>query len=423
MFLASLLWVTVMPCLSWRGYYSGFVYSRVKSFGARVGITGRCKDKLEDFQGIVLTSHKGFADFFVTSQLHFSAPLARLIIGLIFPPIFATSKYGNSCLLVHRRRGSRIKATKEQIAEKNNRLADLFDDFVRNRNPRLLIYPEGSRYSARGVFPFRSGLFRIAFNKKLKLLICPCEGSQYVVKEKQLFIHPQDVVIPPSHITPDISSVGPIKEGDPCRGYILFNICDVLDPSDFSSFEEFKAEAERCFTAGYKDMVVNDKQSTFCLLTQGDVVYVGNASVNISITHIFNYLRTISSAFQKKFSDVLQSPSDTSLFSSFKATISEQAKQYVEKASSAKLDELNADLEDVRTVLTKNFQDLTERGEKLDIVEEQARNLMNDSRDFKKKSQDLYNASGWNDYLPHLIIIAIVLFLLIKNMIFPSKKD
>ncbi|KAK2962660.1 hypothetical protein BLNAU_2493 [Blattamonas nauphoetae] len=260
---------------------------RVNVFGIRVGITGRHKDKLKNFQGLVLPSHKGWADFFVTSQLDFSAPLARLSTGLILPAIFPAAKHGDSVLLVHRRRGTGIKATKEQIEEKNNRLADQFDDFVRNRNPRLLIYPEGSRYSERGILPFRSGLFRIAFKKNLKLLVCPCEGSQYIVREKELFIHPANVKIPSSRITPDITSVGPVKEGDPCRGYILFNICDVIDPSDFPSFEEFKAEAERSFTAGYNDcgadqMSIQSKILQYCLGKQTFLLSTAATELNIS---------------------------------------------------------------------------------------------------------------------------------------------
>lgn len=185
-------------------------------FDIKVIKIGPCQEKVEDFNGIIMPSHKGYGDFFLTPVFGDGAMFGRMATAFFVPAASVFSKFTNMFFII--KRGSR------NFEELESRLKDFLD----RRNPRVIVFPEGHRNrEGRGVLQLRTGIFRMAFNQRIKVMLCPCEGSQYILNE--------------------------FNCNWKLRKELVVNYAAILDPNEFKTWEEFHAEANKIFIEGYED--------------------------------------------------------------------------------------------------------------------------------------------------------------------------
>eukprot|EP00770_Monocercomonoides_exilis_P003305 MONOS_3285.1-p1 / transcript=MONOS_3285.1 / gene=MONOS_3285 / organism=Monocercomonoides_exilis_PA203 / gene_product=unspecified product / transcript_product=unspecified product / location=Mono_scaffold00076:41154-42077(+) / protein_length=222 / sequence_SO=supercontig / SO=protein_coding / is_pseudo=false len=204
---------------------------------------GKKRDEIDQFKGLVLGSHKGWADFFIQLAIAFLMPFGALaaFIG------------GN--LIFFKRSSSSKNQTVEELEQKMKKTGEKYRNCVENINPRLLIYPEGHRRAERTIQRIRTGTFRIAFQLKMPVMIIPGEGSQNAIREKSLFIHSANISINPDNVPEDVDEayVG-CSDDKKLRGVSVLNFKEVIDPAKFEKWEDFYDVCEKSFREGYAEV-------------------------------------------------------------------------------------------------------------------------------------------------------------------------
>eukprot|EP00770_Monocercomonoides_exilis_P003045 MONOS_3026.1-p1 / transcript=MONOS_3026.1 / gene=MONOS_3026 / organism=Monocercomonoides_exilis_PA203 / gene_product=unspecified product / transcript_product=unspecified product / location=Mono_scaffold00067:56350-57257(-) / protein_length=232 / sequence_SO=supercontig / SO=protein_coding / is_pseudo=false len=214
---------------------------------------GKERQTIDNFNGIIVASHKGWADFFIQSAMAFPSCICRLAVALVMP-LGALSAYLGGNLLFFRRSSPSKNQNIEELNQKMQKTGERYKNCVDSINPRLLIFPEGHRKAERVIQRIRTGTFRIAYQQKIPVMILPCEGSQNIVREKKMFIHSADVNIDPEALPNNIIEGVGCNDNKRLRGVCVLNCKEIVDPTKFKNWEDFYAECDKLFREGYDEV-------------------------------------------------------------------------------------------------------------------------------------------------------------------------
>ncbi|KAL0235054.1 hypothetical protein GEMRC1_001636 [Eukaryota sp. GEM-RC1] len=179
-------------------------------------LIGKHKDDVKQFNGVVLSSHKSHIDFFLGFAFGDAASLGRMLVAAACPFMWLCGWLSSTFIVFNRSKSKRSKPLRER-----------FTDAISKRG-RLLIYPEGHRLPIRGTLsPFRTGILSYCFHNRVPVFLAPAEGAQVVLNY----------------------ATGAIRRGYP----IVINCCNVLYPDQYQDLEDFIADAQEQFIAGYED--------------------------------------------------------------------------------------------------------------------------------------------------------------------------
>lgn len=277
-------------------FYAGSLEA-LRRLRIQVALTGKLKNDVSSFKGVILSTHKGWSDFYTLPALDFSSCVSRMILAFVLPGAGLCAHLGG-CLLLFRRSGGPSRDV--NVAQKKvEEMANRYVNWIKNVNERLLVYPEGHRNGQRGLLKMRSGTFRIAFEKKIPCLIAPAEGSEFILNEKKGFFHPTNIdlsrvfadkelkVYAPQNIVDDngyrISKDENEKdptlvaqiEGRRYRGFFLYNVQEIVDPADYNTFEAFQTRCEEAFKSGYESVCKRFDELVEGTTTKDDTIVFG----------------------------------------------------------------------------------------------------------------------------------------------------
>eukprot|EP01052_Picozoa_sp_SAG31_P012754 SAG31_NODE_752_length_12351_cov_14.467516_10_plen_224_part_00 len=122
----------------------------------------------------------------------------------------------------------------------------------------------------------------------------------------------------------------------------------------------------------------------------------------------FAYLDELKKEFLGVYGNQIASTTRPYAFMKFEKFMKETKKTFTENKSQHSLDLLGAELKDVRRIMTRNIQDVLERGDKLQRSADESRRLVEDSAIYKKRAQDLNKCLWLRQNAPCLFVSAIV---------------
>lgn len=133
----------------------------------------------------------------------------------------------------------------------------------------------------------------------------------------------------------------------------------------------------------------------------------------------FQYLEEIQKEFHIQYGQEMQRVARPYAFVKFDSFIQKTKKQYQDSRTEQNLQRLNDDLTDVTRIMTKNVQDVLGRGERLDLMSQQAENLKIHASKYHKDSRQL----NWNILLqryglPLMVILSVIILLLMRYYFF-----
>ncbi len=181
---------------------------------------GESPSRVREFEGVVLSTHKGFFDF--THSHHFgdAAYMGRRMAAMIMPIGSITHRLSGMFIII--KRGS-FKTDHQSLVH------SLTTHLTKKKagNPRVLVFPEGHRLNKRGLLRLRTGLIRICFDNAIPVYIAPAEGSQYLMNE-------------------------PLQMVQTCQPFVI-NYVGTVNPKDFDDWESFYAKVDKTFRRGYDE--------------------------------------------------------------------------------------------------------------------------------------------------------------------------
>jgi vesicle transport protein SEC22 len=126
----------------------------------------------------------------------------------------------------------------------------------------------------------------------------------------------------------------------------------------------------------------------------------------------FTYLSDLANEFSNQNRDITSPTLRPYAYQSFDTFITSTRRLYQDTRASQNLDKLNADLQDVTRIMTKNIEDLLYRGDSLDRMSELSGNLRDESRKYRKAARDINFWAMWKQYGPPSMVALLILILL-----------
>eukprot|EP01051_Picozoa_sp_SAG22_P000645 SAG22_NODE_19_length_32182_cov_39.206963_2_plen_277_part_00 len=128
------------------------------------------------------------------------------------------------------------------------------------------------------------------------------------------------------------------------------------------------------------------------------------ADPNAGTKSIRRYLDELKKEFLGSYGPQIPSTTRPYAFMKFEKFMNQTKKTFTENKSQHSLDLLGAELQDVRRIMTRNINDVLERGDKLQRSADESRRLVEDSAIYKKRAQDLNKCLWLRQNAPLLFV-------------------
>ncbi|KAL0210413.1 hypothetical protein RCL1_004849 [Eukaryota sp. TZLM3-RCL] len=122
----------------------------------------------------------------------------------------------------------------------------------------------------------------------------------------------------------------------------------------------------------------------------------------------FAYLDEVKSVFEKEFGPQIMTAHRPYQFIAFDTTHSRIRKQYLDTTSAANLEKAKKNLDDVRRVMTRNINELLQRGEKFETLKSQTSSLANEAKKYRTESLKTLKTLIYRKYVPVAVIIGLL---------------
>lgn len=149
------------------------------------------------------------------------------------------------------------------------------------------------------------------------------------------------------------------------------------------------------------------------LLTSDGIIYVCICDKSYPAKLAFSYLDEISKEFSNSYGSEFHKPGIRPFaFVKFDNFMQKTKRLYQDTRATQNLDKLNAELQDVTQVMTKNIQDLLYRGDSLDKMADLSSSLRTESKKYKRHAKRINLEALIRQYIPVVGLSLIVLFLI-----------
>ncbi|KAI8913987.1 hypothetical protein PhCBS80983_g02996 [Powellomyces hirtus] len=126
----------------------------------------------------------------------------------------------------------------------------------------------------------------------------------------------------------------------------------------------------------------------------------------------FAYLEELQHEFNEQYGDQVGTVARPYAFVRFDSYIQKVKRQYKDSRTQRNLNKLNEDLQDVTRIMTKNIQDVLGRGEQLDRMSIQSKDLSAQSKSYLRDTKQLNLQALYQKYGPPVIVLGIVMIVL-----------
>lgn len=132
----------------------------------------------------------------------------------------------------------------------------------------------------------------------------------------------------------------------------------------------------------------------------------------------FGFLNDIMERFQKQYGAAAKSALPYAMDSDFSKVLQSQVRYYVENPDSGTITKVQSEIDDLKQIMVKNIDTLSQRGERLELLVDKAEDLTNQSTQFQRQSRELRRAMFWKNVKMYLVIglIGFVIFWIILSI-------
>ncbi|KAL0242618.1 hypothetical protein GEMRC1_005181 [Eukaryota sp. GEM-RC1] len=131
----------------------------------------------------------------------------------------------------------------------------------------------------------------------------------------------------------------------------------------------------------------------------------------------FSYLEELQTQFDKQYGPRVPTASRPYEFIAFDTTASTLQRQYMDSSSSVNLDKAKKNLEDVRKIISKNIDDLVERGDRFEYLKTQTSALSMEAKRYKNKGRQAFRQLVMRQYVPLIVILlVIILYFFVRKL-------
>jgi vesicle transport protein SEC22 len=147
-------------------------------------------------------------------------------------------------------------------------------------------------------------------------------------------------------------------------------------------------------------------------IVENSVVYLCLAQRSYPKKLAFQYLEELARSFSIDHGSEVPKYSRPYAAVNFDPKMAKIRREYLDPQSTKNVNKLAADLTDIHNILVRNIQDVMQRGEKLESMEQMSSSLVSDSKKFEKTSKYVNLQYLYRTYGPLVIVLLVVLLVL-----------
>lgn len=158
---------------------------------------------------------------------------------------------------------------------------------------------------------------------------------------------------------------------------------------------------------------IESGEYTIHYLIANDIVYMCVTEKTYPRRLSFSYLEEVDKEFSTSYGAEAQRPGIRPYaFVQFDGFIQKTKRVYQDARATQNLDRLNAELQDVTKVMTKNIEDLLYRGDSLDKMSDLSSSLQSESKKYRRAAQRINFEAMLRQYAPVGLVGLVILFLI-----------
>lgn len=198
-------------------------------------------------------------------------------------------------------------------------------------------------------------------------------------------------------------------------------LCGSVDDDNDSRLKQEKQNVKKLIPTmngnnnmGISEQVSIDSQyfTIQCLILNG-ILYFAITELQYPKKLAFLYLDEISSEFYKNYGkEILNLNLRPYAFINFETFLNKTTKLYLDQRTQSNLDKLNDDLNDVKSIMNKNIEDLLARGSSLDKMGDLSNSLRAQSLKYRKAAQKINFDLLIRQYAPAVVVGLFIVFLI-----------
>ena len=157
----------------------------------------------------------------------------------------------------------------------------------------------------------------------------------------------------------------------------------------------------------------------FHYVRENGIVYYAITEDDYERSRAFQFLGEVKKKFQTNYGDLAQTALPYAMDNDFSRILAAQMQKYsrpvMEEPEASKVDQVRDQLDELKGIMVKNIDSLTQRGENLNLLIDKTEDLSSSSVTFKKTSTNLARKLFWKNVklTVILIIVAVIVIYII----------
>uniref|UniRef100_A0A182MZX9 Vesicle-associated membrane protein 7 n=1 Tax=Anopheles dirus TaxID=7168 RepID=A0A182MZX9_9DIPT len=147
-------------------------------------------------------------------------------------------------------------------------------------------------------------------------------------------------------------------------------------------------------------------------ICENRVIYLCITDDRFDRSRAFMFLHDIHQRFIATYGLTVATAIAYAMNTEFSRTLALQMRSYNDGLQQDALSRVNGDIDELKDIMVKNIENITHRGERLELLVNQTENLRNNSVTFRQTSRNLARTMFWRNVRMYFLVAAIVLFVI-----------
>lgn len=142
------------------------------------------------------------------------------------------------------------------------------------------------------------------------------------------------------------------------------------------------------------------------------IIYLCITDDKFDRTRAFLYLQDINERFICMYGLSIATAITYAMNTEFARTLATQMRAVNEGQQQDEISRVNGEIGELKDIMVKNIENITNRGERLELLVNQTENLRNNSVTFRQTSRNLARTMFWRNVRMYFLVTAILLFVI-----------
>lgn len=147
-------------------------------------------------------------------------------------------------------------------------------------------------------------------------------------------------------------------------------------------------------------------------ICENRIIYMCITDDGFPRSRAFLFLTEVKKKFIQTYGLTVATAIAFAMNSEFSRTLAQDMKHYSESRDVDAISQVHGQIDELKDIMVKNIENITNRGERLELLVNQTENLRNNSVTFRQTSRNLARTMFWRSVRMYCLIAAILLFVI-----------